>query len=217
MAEEKSLGDRILYWFDFPDPDKHDEDNVWHDFHVFDDEWVEVQSRLEWYESPHVYQIYKDHKYIIYQNMGMMRPEETYYKENVDSGEFRSHMDATEELPSGMGQMRLRVRLRSKSDPSGENDFAMMQYLVDTEVKYDIRNGITFLPRIFARPLNRIFKWAFAEFVGEEMMERDGEYAIERTRDYFQYLRKYHGEEPVQTKSRQAEFTPIPEEGIFFQ
>jgi hypothetical protein len=49
------------------------------------------------------------------------------------------------------------------------------------------------------------------------MVERDGEYARERTAEYFQYLRQYHGEEPTQEKTRRADFNPLPEEGVFFR
>ncbi|MFB6292231.1 MAG: hypothetical protein ABEI58_02445 [Candidatus Nanohaloarchaea archaeon] len=218
MSESGSwFEEHVKPWFEFPDPENNPKDNVWSDFHIFNNEWVEVQSRLEWYESPNVPSIYEEHKYILQYNMGMNRPEELYYKQNVDSNDFRSHMDDTEELPSGRGKLRLKLRIRTKSAPSGENNFAMVQYLVDTKVKYDIPKGITFLPRFLARPLNKLFRKAFFKYIGEEMIERDGEYAIEKTREYFQYIRKYHGEEPIQTKSRQAEFKPVPEEGIFFQ
>ncbi len=217
MSEEsKSLGERILYWFELPDPENNEADNVWRDFHLFDNEWVEIQSRLEWYESPNVPRIYVDHK-VIGQNMEMGRPEERYYKENVDSGDFRAYLDWREDLPGDQGEYRIRVQIRTKIAPSGENDFAMVQYRVDTELKYDTPQGITFLPRILSRPLNRFFKWAYMRFIAEEMIDRDGEFALEKTREYFQYLRKYHGEEPSQSKSREAQFTPLPEEGIFFQ
>jgi hypothetical protein len=212
-----SLGESIGYWLDSPEPEKDPEDNVWEDFHVFDGEWVQIQNRMEWYESPNVPTIYRDHVYIFNKNMDFSRPEETFYKQNVDSNDFRSKLDARHPLPSGRGDMRIKVRISTKYPPSGENDFAMVEYLVDSEIKYDIPKGATFLPRIIARPLNNMYRRIFMRFIGEEMVERDGEFAIEKTREYFQYIRKYHGEEPVQTKSRQAEFTPIPEEGTFFE
>jgi hypothetical protein len=214
----KSWLKKIFYWFETPNPDKDHRDNIWEKFHLFNNEWIEIQSRLEWYESPNVPAIYQDHKYIFNQNLGFSaRPEEVYYEQNVDTKQFESHMDVDENLPSGNGKLRLTTKINTKSPPSGENDFAMVQYLVTTDIKYKIDKGITFLPRIIARPLNRFFKWAFLRYIGEEMVERDGEYAIERTREYFQYIRKYHGEEPIQTKTRQAHFKPVPEEGIFFQ
>lgn len=212
------IPDSITYWFALPGPGG--EDNIWHHFHLFDGHWVDVQNRMEWYESPNVPTIYTDHKYIFKQNMGMGRPEETYYEENADSGDFKSEMEVTEDLPSGIGdgEMKIEVEINTLSPPSGENDFCLVSYTVDTQVKYGgVPQGVKFLPRFLANPLNRFFKWAFMQFIAEEMVDRDGEYAIERTREYFQYLRKYHGEEPTQTKSRQAEFTPLPEDGIFFQ
>ncbi len=211
------LLDRIGYWFELPSPDSHEEDNIWHDFHLFNNEWVDIQNRMEWYESPNVPSIYADHKYIMKQNMQMPRPEEIFYSQNVDTDGFRSDIDGTDDLPSGRGRYRISVTIRTKRPPEGENDFAMVEYLVDTRIKYDMPKGIDFLPRFIARPLNRLFRRAFIRYVGEEMIEYDGEFAIEKTREYFQYLRKYHGEEPIQTKSRQARFAPAPEEGIFFQ
>lgn len=211
------IGESIGYWLDSPDPEHDHDDNVWEDFHVFEGDWIQIQNRMEWYESPNVPSIYEDHKYIFKQNMGFGRPEETFYKQNVDSNDFRSDMDVVTDLPSERGQMRIKVRISTGYPPSGENDFAMAEYVVDTEIRYDIPNGATFLPRFIARPLNEIYARIFFRYIGEEMVERDGEYAIEKTREYFQYIRKYHGEEPIQTKSRQAEFTPMPKEGKFFE
>jgi hypothetical protein len=207
----------LTWWIEAPNPSKYEEDNVWEEFHLFDNEWVEIQNRKEWYESPNVPMIYKNHKYIFDKNMGIGKPEETFYKENVDSHDFHSEMDVQHELPSGRGMMRIKVEITTKYPPSGENDFAMVEYLVDTELKYDMPNMGRFLPRFLAYPLANFYKWAFMEFIAEEMIERDGEYAIEKTREYFQYIRKYHGEEPTQTRSRQAQFTPLPESGIFFE
>jgi len=128
MSDESSFFERkILSWLHTPgtydtDHEEHEyehRDNIWSDLHLFDNEWVLIQNRLEW--------------------------------------------------------------------------------------------------RFLAYPINRFFKWAFVKYIGEELIDRDGEYARERTTEYFQYLRKYHGEEPTQTKTRQAEFKPVPEEGIFFQ
>ncbi len=211
------LLEKLRPWFETPSPGEKEEDNIWSDFELFDNEWVEIQNRMEWYESPRVPSIYKDHKYIIKQNMGMPRPEEIYYKQNVDNNKFRSYIDATDNLPSDRGKFRISIQIKTKSPPSGENDFAMVEYLVDTRLKYDMPKGITFLPRFIARPLNQVFRRIFLMYIGEEMIEYDGEFAIEKTREYFQYIRKYHGEEPIQTKSRQATFEPAPEEGMFFQ
>lgn len=210
----------ILKWFRFPDPDNHHKDNIWHDFHIFDGHWVEIQNRVEWYESPKVPQIYKDHVYIIKKAMELGRPEETFYYQNVDSNEFSSEIEKDgNDLPSGAGgaEWKLEIELEAKTPPSGENDFAWVEYFVKTSIRYKMPQGITFLPRIVARPLNRFFKWAFLQYLGEEMIDYDGEYAREKTNEYFQHLRKYHGEEPTQTKTRQAEFKPMPEEGVFFQ
>lgn len=218
MSATSNLKESILYWFfEMPTPGDDEDDNIWHDFHLFDGHWLEIQNRMDWYESPNVPTIYTEHKYIFKQNMDMGRPEETYYYENVDSGEFKSTMECDESLPSGLGDLKIITDIKTKSPPSGENDFCMAEYHVTTEIKYDIPNGITFLPRIIARPLNRFFRWAFMKHIGHETVERDGEYAIERTTEYFQYIRKYHGEEPIQTKTRQADFQPMPEEGVFFQ
>lgn len=213
------LPDSIQYWMGLPDPKENHDDNIWHHFHVFDDEWVDVQNRMEWYDSPNVPSIYTDHKYIFKQNMGMGKPEETYYEQNIDSGDFKTSMEVTESLPSGIGggEMKIEVEINTLNPPSGENNFCLVAYTVDTKVKYDVTQGVRFLPRFLANPLNRFFKWAFMQYIAEDMVDRDGEYAIERTTEYFQYLRKYHGEEPTQTKSRQTEFTPLPEDGVFFQ
>ncbi|MBY6294021.1 hypothetical protein GLU60_01380 [Nanohaloarchaea archaeon H01] len=230
MSEKPGFVTRkILPWFRTPDPDKkkgrpdweydkyEDKDDVWSNFHLFQNEWVEIQNRVDWYESPNVPQIYADHKAIFKQNMDMGRPDERYYEQNMDSNEFASKMMRTDDLPGGQGEMRIKIDLGTKTAPSGENDFAMIEYVVRTELKYDMPGGVTFLPRILAYPINRVLKWAFFQFIAEEMVDYDGEYARERTTEYFQYLRKYHGEEPTQTKSRQAEFKPVPEEGLFFQ
>lgn len=215
--DEGAIASALNYWFGFPEPDDDPADNVWSDFHIFDGHWIKIQNRRDWYESPNVPGIYEDHKYIFNQNMSMGKPEETYYKENIDNGGFESNMIAIEDLPSGRGKLKINTHITTKNPPSGENDFCMVSYVVDTYIKYDIPNGIKFLPRIIARPLNRFFKWAFLHHIGEEMVEYDGEYARERTTEYTQYIRKYHGEEPTQTKTRQATYKPSFEEGIFFQ
>ena len=215
--DEGWLTSRLNYWFGFPEPDEHEPDNIWSRFHIFDNQWIKIYNRKDWYESPNVPAIYEDHKYIFNQNMSMGKPEETYYKQNVDNGAFESIMEVSEELPSGKGEVKIETHITTKNAPSGENDFCMVEYLVDTYIKYDMPNGITFLPRIIARPLNRFFKWAFLNFIGEEIVEYDGEYARERTTEYMQYVRKYHGEEPTQTKTRQAAYKPSFEDGIFFQ
>lgn len=205
----------LEYWFGFPDGSG--KDNIWSDFHIFDGEWIHIQNRREWYESPNVPGIYEDHKNIMKQNMGMGRPEENFFKQNIDDEGFASTMIAIEGLPSGRGEVKIETNIDTKNPPSGENNFCMVEYVVNTYIKYNIPNGVTFLPRIIARPLNRFFKWAFFNYIGEEMVEYDGEYARERTTEYAQYVRKYHGEEPTQTKTRQAEYKPSFEDGIFFQ
>lgn len=206
------------YWFGFPDPNSgHKEDNIWYKFHIFDGEWIHIQNRREWYESPNVPSIYGDHKNIMKASMGMRRPEENYYKQNVDDGGFESIMHDIEDLPSGRGELKIKTHITTKNPPSGENNFCMVEYLVDTYITYDMPNGVTFLPRILAIPINRFFKWAFLKHIGEEIVEYDGEYARERTAEYMQYIRKYHGEEPTQTKTRQAVYEPSFEDGVFFQ
>ena len=228
MSENKDpgfLGKHILPWFHTPNTYKNDyeerkfehRDDTWHHFELFNGKWHEIQNRVEWYESPKIPRIYKDHVYIFKQNMDMGRPDETYYEENVDSRSFKSTIEKEGDLPSDRGKLRIKSTLNTKTPPSGENDFAMVEYFVSTELKYDIPSGIENLPRFIAYPLNRFFRWAFTAFIVHEMVDYDGEYAREKTTEYFQYLRKYHGEEPTQTKTRQSEFEPIPEEGIFFQ
>jgi hypothetical protein len=151
------------------------------------------------------------------ENMNMERPFENYYYQNVDSNEFESKMECSQPLPSGRGTYRIRPRIRTKSPPSGENDFCLVEYWSRVEMKYDMPNGVDFLPRVVARPLNRFFRWAFVKYIGEEMVEYDGEYAREKMMEYVQYVRKYHGEEPTQVKTRQAHFEPVPDDGVFFQ
>ena len=210
--------DNLKYWFETPKPKDNDADNIWSDFHIFDGHWIKIYNRGDWYESPNVPGIYEDHKFIFNQNMSLSKPEETYYKENIDDGGFESNMIAIENLPSGdKGKLKINTHLTTKYPPSGENDFAMVEYVVDTYIKYDVPNGVKFLPRIIARPINRFFKWAYLKFIGEEIVEYDGEYARERTTEYMQYIRKYHGEEPTQTKTRQAVYKPAFEDGVFFQ
>jgi hypothetical protein len=204
------------YWFGFPDG-SHKEDNVWHDFHIFDGHWIHIQNRREWYQSPNVPSIYGDHKNIMKANMGMGRPEENEFSQNVDNGEFSSEMHVIEGLPSGRGDVKIETNIGTKSPPSGENDFCLVEYVVDTHIRYNMPGGVNFLPRIIAIPINRFFKWAFLNYIGEEIVEYDGEYARERTTEYFQYIRKYHGEEPTQTRTRQAVYKPSFEDGVFFQ
>ncbi|MEF8880411.1 MAG: hypothetical protein V5A72_01100 [Candidatus Nanohaloarchaea archaeon] len=210
--------DSILYWFEFPEPEANEEDNVWSQFHLFDGDWVEIMNKKEYYNSPHVPSIYTEHKKIVKQNMGMEKPFESYYYQNVDNGSFASVMEIKDSvLPSGNGELKLDVEIETVGPPSGENNACEVEYFVKGSIRYDIPNGIDFLPRILARPLNRFFKWAFFKFIGEEQIEYDGEYAKERINEYFQYIRKYHGEEPLQTKSRQAVFKPSVKDGVFFQ
>lgn len=217
VIDFESVKEDLMYWLKPPQPHKDPGDNIWHDFHIFDGEWIDIMNRTDWYESPNVPSIYEDHKYIFKQNMGMNRPEETFYSQNVDTNEFHSVIECEEDLPSGHGKMMIETDIETGYAPSGENNFAKGEYLVTTKIKYEMPKGIDFLPRLIARPLNSFFRWAFLNYIGEEMIERDGEYARERTFEYFNYVRKYHGEEPIQTKTRQAEFKPSPEEGIFFQ
>ena len=224
------IGRNIMPWLHTPGTYKAGEDgeiekekfehgdDVWHHFHLFHGDWVEVANKKEWYDSPHVPQIYTDHKKIVKQNMGMSRPEETFYFESMDSGDFESNMEVDEGLPSGYGKFKLEIDISLPGGPpSGENDAALVEYFVKGKIKYDVPGGISFLPRFIAYPLNRFFKWAFIEFVAEEQIEYDGEYAQERINEYFQYIRKYHGEEPLQAKSRQAVYKPSVEDGVFFQ
>ncbi|MFB6208863.1 MAG: hypothetical protein ABEJ56_01850 [Candidatus Nanohaloarchaea archaeon] len=219
---------RIVPWFHTPGTSKSyytddmDErfgklDDPWSKFELFHGDWVEIQNRVEWYESPHIPEIYEDQVHIFKKKMKMGRPDERYYEQDIDSNEFASILHRSEGLPSGRGEMRIISEIATKNPPSGENNFGFVEYLVKTELKYDIPSGVERLPRLIANPLNLLFKWAFYLYVAEEMVEYDGEYARERTTEYLQYLRKYHGEEPVQTKTREAAFKPVPEEGVFFQ
>ncbi len=208
----KPLMKKAEYWLSSPSGSE-----VWEHVHLFQGEWLPVYKRLEWYDSPNVPDIYEQHKYIM-RNIDMARPEETYYEENLDSGVFASEMYTDTGLPSGKGNCRIDIDITARSPPSGENNFGSVEYSIDTKIKYKgIPSGVTFLPRIIANPLNQFFKWAFLNFYAEEMVGRDGEFAREKTTEYLQYLRKYHGEEPTQTKTKQSQFKPVPEEGIFFQ
>jgi hypothetical protein len=227
------IGRNIMPWLHTPgtykagedghiEEEKFEEkDDVWSEFHLFHDDWIEVINKKEWYDAPQVPQIYKAHKKIVKQNMGMSRPFEKYYEEKVETGDFASEMrvDDGDSLPSGLGEFRLEIDISLPGGPpSGENDACNVEYFVRGKLNYDkVPGGIDFLPRFLAYPLNRFFKWAFIEFVAEEQIEYDGEYARERVNEYFQYLRKYHGEEPLQSKSRQAVYEPVVEDGVFFQ
>lgn len=211
------MGDRLdnfLGWFKRPDGDWH-EDDIWHEFPIFSGDEIEIHNKVEWYESPHVVNIYKDHKYI-FKNIDMSRPWETYYEEDPDDGDFRSQMYSTMELPSGLGELKIHTRIRTKSPPSGENDFALMEYFVRTYVEYHIPDGIESLPRFLAYPLNKFFRWAYMTYIAEELVEHDGEFAREKMYSYFDYLRQYHGEEPVQAKSRRTVYEPTEAERRFF-
>lgn len=233
-SDEPSWIDYILAWFKTPDPSRDrmewevekfgERDDTWSDFHLFHGEWVEIINKKEWYESPHVPQIYTDHKKILKQNMQLTRPFESWYAERMSDGDFESRMNVGGEgtgdlaLPSENGFYKIEIEISLPGGPpSGENDACLVEYFVKGSIKYDIPDGITFLPRIIAYPLNKFFKWAFLEFVGEEQIEYDGEFTREKINEYFQYLRKYHGEEPLQAKSRQAEFRPSVDNGVFFQ
>ena len=224
-----SFIDSLMAWVRTPDPDKkkgrddweyhkfEESDDVWSDFHLFHGDWIEIMNKKEWYDSPHVPQIYTDHKKIVRKNMGMSRPEETFYFQSVDDNSFASNLEVDEGLPSGNGKFRLEIEIETITPPSGENDACTVEYFVTGKIKYSVPGGIDFLPRFLAYPLNRFFKLAYLEFIAEEQIEYDGEYARERINEYFQYLRKYHGEEPLQAKSRQAVFKPKVEDGVFFQ
>jgi hypothetical protein len=228
--EEPTFLDTLMAWMRTPDPDEKkgrehweyekfgESDEVWSDFHLFHDDWVEIANKKEWYDSPHVPQIYTDHKKIVKQNMGMNRPFEEFYYENADNGDFTSEMYVEDNgLPSGNGNLRLYIDIDTQNPPSGENDACLVEYFVKGKINYKVPDGVDFLPRFIAYPINRFFKWAYLEFLAEEQIEYDGEYAQERINEYFQYIRKYHGEEPTQSKSRQAVFKPSVEDGVFFQ
>ena len=146
----------------------------------------------------------------------MGKPTEKYYEQNVDSDEFKSNMIIDENLPSDRGNLKIDTTVKTKSPPSGENNFAMMDYSVKLFIKYDRVDGIKWLPRVIANPLNSLFRYYFVRYIGEEMLEYDVEYSRERVIEYFQYLRKYHGEEPVQSRTRQSEFE-TPWDGTFFE
>ena len=214
----------IMPWFrrpgkyksDFEEEKFSEADNIWSNFHLFDHHWIRISNKVEWYESPNVPKIYEEHKYI-FRNIDLGRPYETRYMQNIDSGEFLAEMENTGDLPSGKGQFKIEPHIETKSPPSGENDFAMVEYDVDARITYDMPDGVSLLPRILAYPLNKFYKWAFIKFIGEEMIEHDGEFARQKLIEYFEYIRKYHGEEPVQSKTREASFKPAVEDGIFFQ
>jgi hypothetical protein len=217
--EDMPVGGSIVYWLSRPKPGKHDEDDPWHEFELLNESWVKIQERREWYESPNVPGIYKEHKYIFNANMGMGTPYEREFEQNIDDNSFATEFYVSEDLPSGIGSGTLRItsEISTQYPPSDDNGFCLVEYLVSTEIKYSIAKGITWLPRILARPLNRLFRFVFYLAIVSDMVERDGEYARERTAEYFQYLRQYHGEEPTQEKTRRADFNPLPEEGVFFR
>ena len=225
MSEDAGwFKNKILPWFHRPGNYATDEeeeafeerDDIWSEFHLFQGHWVTIQNKVEWYQSPNVPTIYKEHKYV-FRNIDMGRPYEKYYFQHQDSGDFEATMENTEGLPSGRGKLKINPTIATKAPPSGENDFGFVEYNVELDIKYDMPGGITVLPRILAYPLNRFFKWAFLMFIAEEMIEYDGEYAREKLYEYFQYIRKYHGEEPLQSKTRESSFKPAVEEGVFFQ
>ena len=191
-------------------------DSVWHHDEIFNGDEHLIESTTEWYESPNVVTVYTDHKYIFNQNMSMDKPTEKYYEQNVDTDEFKSNMIAEESLPSQRGKLKIDTTVKTKAPPSGENNFALMDYSVKLFIKYNTVDGIDWLPRIIANPLNSMFRYYFIRFIGEEMLEYDIEYSRERVVEYFQYLRKYHGEEPVQTRTSQQSFE-TPFEGTFFE
>lgn len=204
----------LKFWISKPDG-SHEEDNIWSDFHVFDGHWVEVMNREEWYESPNVPTIYKEHKFV-FKNIDMGRPFEEEFMQKMHTGEFEVKMWNDQTLPSGKGKLKLTSEISTKSPPD-ENGFCLVEYFVKLEIKYDMPQGITNLPRILAYPLNKFFKWGFFKFIGEEIVVRDSEYAQQKLLQYMQYIRKYHGEEPLQSKTRESEYKPALEEGRFFE
>lgn len=207
----------VLYWFRLPKPGEDHDDDIWGHHPVFNQGWVKIKNRLEWYESPHIVEIYEDHKKIFDINMGINQPTENFYFEHVDKGGFRSQLESTGELPSGLGEFKIHSRIRTQTPPSGDNNFGLVEYSVTLSVEYSAPEGVKWLPRILARPLNNFFKWAYVQYVAEELLHHDGEYAQEKLNEYFQYLRKYHGEEPLQSKTRQELYEPPTEEGTFFE
>jgi len=193
-------------------------DDIWHDEEIFSGEEILIESITEWYSSPNVVTIYTDHKYLLNQNLGMGKPHEQFYYQNVDDGDFESEMHVDEGLPSGQGRLKIQTVLSTKSPPSGENNFAMMDYSSELYVVYDSISsiqGIKFLPRLIAYPLNSMFRYYYVNYIGEEQVNYDIEYARERFNEYFQYIRKYHGEEPAQSRSRQSDFVPAHQETFF--
>ena len=204
------------YNTDWEEEKFHSADEVWHHDEIFNGDEHLIESTTEWYESPNVASIYSDHKYIFNQNMGVMKPIEEYYEQNVDTDEFKSNMFVKENLPSQRGKLKIDTTIKTKSPPSGENNFALMDYSVKLFISYNGVEGITWLPRFLANPLNSLFRYYFVRYIAEEMLEYDIEYSRERVVEYFQYLRKYHGEEPVQTRTSQSSFE-TPFEGTFFE
>jgi hypothetical protein len=224
-VKESDFVQKLMCWFHTPgtygseweEENFEEKDDLWHHHEVFSGEEFLIETITEWYESPNVAAVYKNHKYIFNQNMDLDKPLETYYFQNVDSDEFRSNMEVSESLPSDNGDMIIEIDLKTKNAPSGENNFAMMDYSTELYLEYgEIPEGIRWLPRVLAYPLNRMFRYYFIRYIGEEMLEYDIEYSRERLKEYYQYIRKYHGEEPVQTKTRQAHFE-TPYEGTFFE
>ena len=189
-------------------------DDIWSDFEIFQD-WTTITNRVEWYQSPHAPTIYEDHKYV-FRNIDMGRPYEKYYVQDKTDDSFESIMYEDHELPSGRGDLRIETHLTTKAPPSGDNDFTFIEYDVDLKLKYTIPGGVT-LPRILAYPLNSAFKELFLMFIGEDMVERDAEFAREKFLQYWQYIRKYHGEEPAQSQTRRTEYEPAFDQGVFFQ
>lgn len=225
MLEDMDFLNKLACWFHSPGTYKSDweeerfehGDDIWHHHEVFSGDKILIETSTEWYESPRVPNIYKNHKYLFNQNMNLGKPFEYYYEQNADTGEFRSQMEVDEDLPSDNGSLWIEPDIKTKSAPSGENNFAMVDYTVSLYIEYgEIPGGIKWLPRVLAYPLNSLFRYYFIRYVGEEMLEYDIEYARERVREYWDYVRKYHGEEPIQTKSRQAHFES-PYEGTFFE
>ena len=223
--DEPGILRKIFSWFNTPgsygsewEEERFEErDDIWAEEHLLDSGWQEIQNKVEWYESPQVITIYEEHKYIFNTNMEIEKPHEKFYYQNVGSDDFESIMIVTEDLPSGLGELKLKTDISTQTPPSGDNEFANVEYFVTLEVRYNrLPSGITFLPRILAHPLNGFFKRLYENNILEEEVEYDLEYARERMMEYYDYIRKYHGEEPVQTKTTREEYEP-GNEGPFFQ
>ncbi|MFB6192688.1 MAG: hypothetical protein ABEK00_00380 [Candidatus Nanohaloarchaea archaeon] len=219
--DEPGVFGKLMCWLHHPgtyetdyEEDKfEDSDDLWGN-PVFGGDWVEIQTKVESYESPNVVTIYEDHGNIL-EEIGLGSPSESFYYENLDNGEFESEMESTADLPSGKGEMKLTINPETKYPPSDDNEFALIDYWVQLEVSFDFPDGVDWMPRIFAYPLNKFLKKWFVSQLGGRMVGYDMEFAREKLMDYFDSLRKYHGEEPVQTKTLDGQYSDLEEP--FFQ